>query len=377
MERKNCVIVYGSSHHNTLGVVRSLGEAGVRPYLILKGQKDICNVSRSKYVVKSWMFPTYEKCIQCLTDYFGGLSAKSIIISTTDSATLSLDDNYDCLRESFILPLPEKRGMISYYMDKSKISEFANNCGMKTPQSWVVGNKIVPDDVVYPCLAKPLSSLTGHKSDIKVCNKRCDLISLVADETHCKEYIVQEYIKKEKEISILGCVLNNRCEIVYSGCIDKLREGGMGSSSFAVMIENTFFKSEIDKLTRLLLKTGYTGLFSAEYLLKDGVYYFLEVNFRNDGNGYVPTKSGLNLPYIWYCSCLDKSYSIGGLQGSYPCYFMEEISDFFNIIRKKITIKEWIRSVRRADCFLTYNKRDKWPFYGTVASMISYQITKR
>lgn len=33
----NKIIVFGGDHHNTLGVVRSLGEAGIKPILILHG----------------------------------------------------------------------------------------------------------------------------------------------------------------------------------------------------------------------------------------------------------------------------------------------------------------------------------------------------
>ena len=33
----NKIIVFGGNHHNTLGVIRSLGEAGITPILILHG----------------------------------------------------------------------------------------------------------------------------------------------------------------------------------------------------------------------------------------------------------------------------------------------------------------------------------------------------
>ena len=33
---------------------------------------------------------------------------------------------------------------------------------------------------------------------------------------------------------------------------------------------------------------------------KDGKDYFMEINFRNDGNSICVTASGMNLPYIWY-----------------------------------------------------------------------------
>lgn len=45
-------IVIGDSTHNTLSAVRSLGEAGIEQYLILKCEEDICFVAKSKYLKK-------------------------------------------------------------------------------------------------------------------------------------------------------------------------------------------------------------------------------------------------------------------------------------------------------------------------------------
>lgn len=47
---KNNVLVIGGGHHNTLGVVRSLGREGYQIELILIDEKQRSFVSASKYV---------------------------------------------------------------------------------------------------------------------------------------------------------------------------------------------------------------------------------------------------------------------------------------------------------------------------------------
>ena len=55
---------------------------------------------------------------------------------------------------------------------------------------------------------------------------------------------------------------------------------------------------QVDKVCEYINVLGYSGLFSVEFLLSNsGEAYFLEVNLRNDGNGYLPTYGGVNLPY--------------------------------------------------------------------------------
>lgn len=34
--------------------------------------------------------------------------------------------------------------------------------------------------------------------------------------------------------------------------------------------------------------------------------YFLETNFRNDGNAFCVTESGVNLPVVWVKACLNE-----------------------------------------------------------------------
>ena len=146
----------------------------------------------------------------------------------------------------------------------------------------------------------------------------------------------------------------------------------IGTSSFAVMVDNALLGDNVRKLTELMKRSGYRGLFSAEFLKKGDTFYFLEVNFRNDGNTYVSTASGLNLPFLYVMSCLGKRPETA--TGHYPCYFMLEIEDFRARKRNGVSFQQWRRDLRRADCCLVYDKADIEPFKKKVRMILGTYI---
>ena len=50
MKFEKKTIVIGGNHHNTLGVIRSLGRKGVMPYVILTSGDNNSFVLKSKYI---------------------------------------------------------------------------------------------------------------------------------------------------------------------------------------------------------------------------------------------------------------------------------------------------------------------------------------
>ena len=69
MEQKH--IVFGRNASNTLGQVRSLGEAGLKPILVWIGAESkflMC----SKYVHEAYIFKTIDEGIDFMCEKFGG-----------------------------------------------------------------------------------------------------------------------------------------------------------------------------------------------------------------------------------------------------------------------------------------------------------------
>ena len=353
------VIAIGGDHYNTYGIVRSLGKQGIKSdVLILAKRPKGSFVLQSRYVANGVVCLNSKDAVDYLVSNYDK-SSVNIVICCSDEAVEMVIDNYAILSDSFILPLCRTPEETKRLMNKANISSFALEFGLAVPKSWEICERSIPEGICFPCLTKPIESTHGRKSDIVVCRDMEELRAVVCDQRRCPDYVVQEYIDYEKEVSILGAVLQNG-EVVFSGCIDKLRTCMIGTSSFAVMLDNALLGDNVEKLTNLMHKSGYRGLFSAEFLKKDDTFYFLEVNFRNDGNTFVATASGLNLPYLYVMSCMGRESKAA--TAHYPCFFMLEIEDFLKRKTNGVSYRQWRKDLSQADCCLVYDKDDIGPF---------------
>lgn len=370
------VFILGGDHYNTYGVVRSLGEKGIISNVAIIGtHSNDSFVLKSKYIEMGDAFIEKDESINFLISNASKF-CKNILICCCDDAEELVMDHYKELRELFVLPICDSIESQKAFMNKSVITKLAEGHGLTTPNTWKAVNRQIPDVITYPCITKPETSTSGRKSDIVKCRNREELENVIYDQHRCSDFTIQQFIEFEKEISILGTVLYDGT-IVFSGCIEKIRTCMIGTSSFARMVDNSIIGDNKEKLVKLLKSTTYRGLFSAEFLLKDGILYFLEVNFRNDGNTYVATASGLNLPYLYVQSWLSQDkFEIP--VPKFPCYFMLDIEDFIsNVLSGRTNYVEWIRNLHQVDCCLVYNKKDKRPFQKKLIYIIISLIKRK
>lgn len=82
MTVSNSVIVFGGNHHNTLGVIRSLGQKGLSTILLLVDDDDrVSYVSKSKYIAKVHKYASYESGVQYLEDLAPSLKEKKLLFA--------------------------------------------------------------------------------------------------------------------------------------------------------------------------------------------------------------------------------------------------------------------------------------------------------
>lgn len=370
------VIIIGGDHYNTYGVIRSLGKEGISCDVILLDCKiQDSFVLSSKYVYKGYGCTTHEEAISCLKNNYDN-RYKNIILCCSDEAEELVLNHYNELISLFSLPVCNEYKDTLCLMNKNVITDLAKEYGIRVPQTCQVLNRQIPNGIKYPCITKPIISTAGQKSDIVVCNDEDELRAIVEDQKRCADYVVQDYIKFNKEVSILGAALANG-EIVLSGCIDKLRTCMIGTTSFGVMVDNCLLGDNVVKLEAMIRSIGYKGLFSAEFLKRGDDFFFLEVNFRNDGNTYVATSSGMNLPFLYVQSIIDPKNVLKKSNPIYPCYFMLDIEDFITRRRNQVSFRRWLADCKQANSFLVFNKEDRKPFYRKIVKLVSYSLRRR
>lgn len=371
------VFVIGADHHNTLGVIRALGYKNIKPNVIIVTSKKRPYVGYSKYIQDKYVVSNNDMAIDLLKE-IGSKYHHPIIIACSDGISSVLDKNRNILIKHFSLPGTLNQGCITKMMDKERMRELASEIGFCTPLSWVVKKGDCMDMITTPCITKPLLSKEGQKSDICICKNREELESAI-NSGSCEQYQIQVFVEKDFEYQLIGLSIRGGEEVIIPGISRCIRPCPGTNTGFLHYESLNGFNAPLKKCKQYIQKIGYSGLFSVEFLRgTDGKDYFLEINFRNDGNAICVTKAGFNLPYLWYMANSGLDYKKELSKSVFkPIYVMPEFDDFrFFVLTRKISFKQWLSDIRRTDVFMEFDISDSSPFWHGLADIFIGKVKR-
>lgn len=361
------MLVVGGNHQNPLGVIEAFGQKGIMPDVIIMGKYKKSFVLKSKYIDRRWICATNEEVISTILENFTDTKCKAVAIACCDDAACLLNEYSDVLSSVLYLPGTPQHGSLKHWQDKQYMTEVAAKVGMTIPTTWISKNKEIPLGVEYPVITKSLTSVKFGKSEFSLCNNEQELRDFLDNKAYSGAIQIQQFVEKEYEFQFIGCSLDSGKEVIIPG--DTYIEPGNGFNNL------TYLKYKKGKvleapITLQLCKdfvreTGYSGLFSVEYMQgKDGKDYFLEMNFRNDGNGAVVTAAGTNLPYIWYVYCIGGDYQKEVRQSTVKeVYSAPEDSYFMSMVDGQLSFSQWYKNMKRVESYITYFPGDTKPFW--------------
>ena len=375
------ILVIGSDHHNTLGVIESLGQKGLRPDVIIvkSGTDTYSFVLKSKYVDNGYTCHI-EDLVQFVKDnYKSNVGGKTVVISTSDTVAATLDDCYDELSGFLVLPGTGQQGELRKWMGKDRMIELAKGVGLNVPKTAIVKKGETLNDFIFPCMTKSTSSLLGGKSNIRICHKKEELDEFLCNQKKYSDVQVQQFIDKDFEFQFIGYSLNGGNELIIPGRTHIDRPKGFDNTFYLKYVEiDDTFNDTLNKSKEFIKRTHYSGPFSIEFIRdKKGVDYFLEMNFRNDGNAICMTASGTNAPYIWYLYKTGGDYKTELSLSSFKLVnWMPEETYFFDMLRKEVTLGEWLKNLRQTTQFAIYFKEDKKPFRAYLRKEVKSYISR-
>ena len=362
------IIIGGGNHHNTLGVIRALGERNYGVELITIGDCNKHYVSSSKYVTQHVAIPNISDLSSYLINRKPAKEGiKDIIISCADAVTEHLNNHLNQPSDTYILPGTQKEGEMVKLMNKTTMIEMVSKRGISAPKIWKLPDEI--EKVEFPCITKTYVSSHGRKADIVICNKRSELDLFIIKNND--PVFAQIFIDKKEEIQFIGCSLRNGDEVIIPGMSKILRSQPNTNTGFLEYGPiDSFYNDTIEKARQYIQDCKYSGLFSFEILRgKDDKVWFLEINFRNDGNAWCVTKSGINLPLIWVKACLGIDFR-DEIRIPNHILMMPEFQDFKLVLERKVSPIQWIKDWKRTDFFMEYDPLDKRPFWQYIINKI-------
>lgn len=365
---KNNVVLIGEDHHNGLGLVRSFGVNGIKPYGIIICKEQKCSyISYSKYWQKVFVVNDEIDAIDVLKKEFIGKKRKTVVMPWSDSIAAYLDCHYSDLRSAFILPsINGQEGRIFELMDKQKQTVLCKNLGLN-----MLPSKIVPcvidaiikavKEIGLPVILKPVTSIEGEKSDINVCKSYNDL-KLVASYMEHRPYkriLLQKYLEQREEYVLTGAVEKDLNVFILVKHIRQWpKKIGCGSLSIFVGRGSAveYARYVLDKIGQF----GYSGNIDVEFFAsKQGDFYLNEVNWRSSGRNFVSlyTKVYPAVDYYNYLIKGEKKREYSKKSG----FTMNEATDLRHVIKRDLSFRKWLMDMFYTNSFAIWYMRDPLP----------------
>lgn len=363
------VVVLGVDHHNALGLVRSLGRVGINCDAILTGPVVDGYVLESKYIHEGRRCGNAEEAVSYLLKRYQKESV--VVMTASDDVAVAIDEAYGSIPSN--IKTPNAKGRLPYLISKQVMCNLAEEVGLNVPVHIVYeAGAELPEDIVFPCITKAISSVDGTKADTHICQTKTELSDILLSNRTCHTLIIEQFVDKLFEFQFIGLSINSGDEIIIPGHSHIVWPDIENTNYFPYKANDNSFQDTLNKAKEFIRKTEYSGFFSVEFLRgKDGKDYFLEMNFRNDGNAICATDSGYNLPYIWYLYNTGGDY-ISEIKNSYfhEVNYCPEIECTYQMLEGKISLSEWWVMIRKSKSYTIFCPGDNRPFWNNVRANI-------
>lgn len=367
-------IVLAVEHCNSLAMIRSLGEEGINPIVLLTAEHPYL-IPKCKYIGELKLFKTFEETYTYLILHYGKEPLKPFVYHGNDNLTVLLDSHYAEMKDKFYFT--NGQGGIKKYLDKFEITKLAEECGLGIPKEELLNVGEMPTTLRYPVFTKAVSSAIGGswKDQSFICKNEVELKEAYS---HIKseKILVQEYIEKKNELCIDGISINGGEQVFMPyGCgYYRFRPGKFGN----YMKFTPFVDAELtEKINNVIRGCKFTGIFCIEFMVgQDDELYFLEVNLRHSGWGYAFTYGGYNLPIRWAVSTLENKINKDGFKYLDSFDAADEFPDFRDARAMHVPFFKWLKQMKACDCLYTYNKKDSAPFWAEIRKMVGRVLLK-
>lgn len=357
-------ILFGEGNYNTLGVLHCMAAKGIEVFLLLVGSgKRILHgeiIGYSKYARYGHVVHDEREGLKWILAHQEEFPQGTVIYPTSDTAETLLDCHYNALISHFSFPHCGKQGEVTLLMEKDVQTAIAQQHSIRILKSLYTNAPDCDfDKIQYPCMVKPLISISGSKGDMRVCANRQELDDALSSAKYTKEFIIQQYIHNEADLLFLGVRLSNG-EVWIPSLVKKPGVSSTGEYTHAIVTTAIAeHLPELDRVIEFVNSLNYVGPFSIEFGLEKGKNYFFEINLRNDGTSHYPLASGVNIPYVYYRACKgelttdDMCYE----QGEFP--MVDEVLDIRRVLSREISFSQWWRLFRTAKAYRYYVSFDK------------------
>jgi predicted ATP-grasp superfamily ATP-dependent carboligase len=362
-------------HHGSVGIIRSLGRMGVPVYAVVEDRFTPSAVSR--YLTGAFVWDTRgldcQHLLEGLTTIGQRLNQPTVLIPTSDLASVLIAENADILRRWFLFP-DQATKLPRTLADKRELYRLCERLGVPFPLTVfpksVDGIHQFVARAGYPVVVKagePWSLPAGARTtSIASCSRDLAAIIKATESQGWSNLLVQEYIDPAGgEDWFYHGYRNDQSGYAMSFTGRKLRSypvtAGPTTLGKAVANERLCHQAE-----NLLKAISYAGVCDLDYRLdsRDGQFKLLDFNPRIGAQFRLFEADGLDLPRALYLDLTGNDVP--------PCkpindrIFVAEFHDLAASLaqfrRGKLGLREWKSSLAGNRELAWFSRDDLRPF---------------
>ncbi|WP_295401965.1 hypothetical protein [uncultured Thiocystis sp.] len=357
--QENATAVVFGLFETGLGVIRSLGQQGVKVYGI-DYKKDIGWYSRySKPLHCPDPLRQEQSFLDWIQENFSDWSLKPAAFFTSDDFLISFSRNRNLLSKHFVFNLAE-HDLIQCIADKHCQFQIATKAGVNVPATWPITKAAdldtLPDTMLYPAFIKgqDVNSwrrvMGGAIKGFQVENDH-DLREKIAPILRNDvPVILQEVIAGPDTNHLKYCSYTSSDGKIFAEfTLRKIRQYpvrfGVGSA-----VESIQNAELIEEGRKLFSGIGFKGIGSAEFKYdnRDGKLKLIELNPRYWQQNYLSTVCNMNFPYLNYLDISNQTPApIESFQTGIK--WVNRYMDFYSFAtyrrEGKLNFREWRKSL--------------------------------
>ncbi|MER7014689.1 carboxylate--amine ligase [Saccharopolyspora sp. NPDC000359] len=276
-------------HHGGLGVIRSLGRAGVPVYAV--HEDSLAPAAHSRYVRGRWLWspnPEDPEAIRFgLMQLAQRIGRTAVLIPTDDAAAIFLAEHGDPLRMWFQFAQPP-HDLPRQVAGKYTLHQLCRRLGVPCAQAGLVGSwdeaLEFADRVGYPLVAKLATpwQATGRVRSTTIVDDEDALAALFRDCGSPGELMLQEHIPGGPGYDWFFhgyCDGESVCRPAFTGVKERSYPAHAGLTSLGRCVDND---SLLRSASTLLEKLSYTGIVDLDFRWdeRDQQYKLLDFNPR-------------------------------------------------------------------------------------------------
>jgi predicted ATP-grasp superfamily ATP-dependent carboligase len=373
-----------------LGVIRSLAEEGI-PIFLLEYERSIARYSRyvSRYATNCSLlsnegnsFPEYLISLAKNESLDGW-----VLFPNSDECVKLLSIHRDALQNWYRNPVPPWE-IVSKFYYKQQAYEIAEKISIPIPRFYRATSLegFLIQDMDFPVVLKPACKERyfpqARKKAVRADNRKefeteYRRMSSIIDSS---EIVVQELIEGgPKNLFSYATVFDGKRPLAGM-MARRSRQHPMDFGQATTYAESVHIPELRALATKLLAEMRYTGLAEVEFMndAKNGTFKFIEINGRPWGWHTLAKAAGTNLPLILF------QFMNGGDTGRFePLAGVKWIrlttdipTVFKEILGRRMTLKDYINSLKGKKTFAVFSRRDVLPFFFELA-LIPYLFKKR